>query len=267
MNTVLLDHANAVRLFGFAGVLLVMALWEVLAPRRARTFGRLARWPSNLGIVLLDTVCVRLLIPTSLAAFAVYGAGQGWGVLNSIVVPARVAVAISILLLDLAIYAQHVVFHAVPLLWRLHRMHHSDLEIDVTTGIRFHPVEILLSVLIKMAVIALLGAPPVSVLAFEVILNATSMFNHSNVALPVWLDRIVRAVLVTPDMHRVHHSVIRDETDSNFGFNLSLWDRLFGTYRREPAAGQLGMTIGIDAFREPRELRLDRMLTQPFRES
>jgi len=168
--------------------------------------------------------------------------------------------------LDLAIYTQHVAFHAVPLFWRLHRMHHSDLEIDVTTGIRFHPVEIVLSVLIKMAVIGLLGAPVVAVLAFEVILNATSMFNHSNARLPLWLDAAVRAVLVTPDMHRVHHSVARAETDSNFGFNLSVWDRVFGTYRREPAAGQLGMTIGIPKFRDPAELRLDRMLTQPFRE-
>ena len=266
MSRVLLANAPTIRLAAFAGMLLVMALWEVLAPRRAQRFGRWRRWPSNLGIVLLDTLAVRLLIPTSLAAFAAYVAAQGWGLLNLLPTPGFIAVIASILLLDLAIYGQHVAFHAVPVFWRLHRMHHSDLEIDVTTGIRFHPIEILLSVVIKMAVIAVLGAPAVAVLLFEILLNATSMFNHSNAALPGWLDVLLRALLVTPDMHRIHHSVVRVETDSNYGFNLSLWDRLFGTYRAAPAAGQLGMTIGIEAFREPAELRLDRMLTQPFRE-
>ena len=242
-----------------------MALWEALAPRRPQTHGRLTRWPNNLGVVLLDTLAVRLLIPASLAAFAAYVGGQGWGVFNLLSAPGFVAVIGSILLLDLAIYGQHVAFHAVPLFWRLHRMHHSDLEFDVTTGIRFHPIEILLSVLIKMAVIAVLGPPAVAVLTFEVILNASSLFNHSNVRLPDWLDAAVRAVLVTPDMHRVHHSVARAETDSNFGFNLSVWDRVFGTYRARPEAGQLEMTIGIPKFRDASELRLDRMLTQPFR--
>jgi len=266
MAAYLLDHAAALRFAAFTGVLAVMALWEALAPRRAQAHGRLSRWPSNLGVVLVDTLAVRLLIPTSLAAFAAYVAAQGWGLFHLLAVPGVLAVAGSILLLDLAIYAQHVAFHAVPMFWRLHRMHHSDLEFDVTTGVRFHPVEILLSVLIKMAVIALLGAAPVAVLLFEILLNGTAMFNHSNAALPLWLDRLVRAVVVTPDMHRIHHSVVRSETDSNYGFNLSVWDRLFGTYRREPEAGQLGLTIGISQFRDHKELRLDRMLTQPFRE-
>ncbi|MDB5373698.1 MAG: fatty acid hydroxylase, partial [Belnapia sp.] len=167
--------------------------------------------------------------------------------------------------LDLAIYAQHVAFHAVPLFWRLHRMHHADLELDVTSGLRFHPFEILLSMLIKLAVVVALGAPALAVLAFEVLLNASAMFSHGNVRLPLRLDRILRRVVVTPDMHRIHHSILRHETDSNYGFNLAWWDRLFGTYRAEPAAGQLGLTIGIERFRDPAELRLDRMLLQPFR--
>jgi sterol desaturase/sphingolipid hydroxylase (fatty acid hydroxylase superfamily) len=168
--------------------------------------------------------------------------------------------------LDLAIYLQHVLFHAVPALWRLHRVHHADLEIDVTTGARFHPIEILLSMGIKLGVVAALGTPAAAVLIFEVLLNATSMFNHSNVRMPLWLDRVVRWVVVTPDMHRVHHSIVARETNSNFGFNLPWWDRLFGTYRAQPAAGHEAMIIGIDQFRDPAERRLDRMLTQPFRD-
>jgi sterol desaturase/sphingolipid hydroxylase (fatty acid hydroxylase superfamily) len=169
------------------------------------------------------------------------------------------------LALDLAIYAQHVAFHKAPLLWRLHRMHHADPDFDVTTGVRFHPFEILISMLIKIAVVIALGIPPVAVIAFEVVLNATSMFNHGNVAMPSWLDRALRAIVVTPDMHRVHHSVDARETDSNFGFNLSWWDRLFRTYRAAPQAGHAGMTIGLPTFRDRAELRLDRLLTQPFR--
>jgi sterol desaturase/sphingolipid hydroxylase (fatty acid hydroxylase superfamily) len=175
-------------------------------------------------------------------------------------------VLLAVLLLDLAIYLQHVMFHAVPALWRVHRMHHSDTDLDVTTGLRFHPVEIVLSMLIKFAAIAALGAPAVAVLLFEVLLNATSMFNHANLRLPERVDAALRQVLVTPDMHRVHHSVIERETNSNFGFNLALWDRLFGTYRAQPEAGHEGMTIGVEQFRDPAEARLDRMLTQPFRE-
>jgi sterol desaturase/sphingolipid hydroxylase (fatty acid hydroxylase superfamily) len=173
---------------------------------------------------------------------------------------------IGFLALDLAIYAQHVAFHKVPVLWRLHRMHHADLDIDVSTGLRFHPIEIIISMLIKMAIVVLIGVPAVAVVAFEVVLNATSMFNHSNTAMPLWLDRVVRLIVVTPDMHRVHHSIKRHETDSNFGFNLPWWDRLFGTYRPQPEAGHDGMTIGLPIFRDPQELRLDRLITQPFRD-
>ena len=192
-------------------------------------------------------------------------AERGWGLFNLAGVPLPLAAILGFLILDLAIYAQHFVFHHVPVLWRLHRMHHADLDIDVTTGVRFHPFEILISLAIKIAVIVAFGIPPAGVFVFEVALNATSMFNHSNALMPRWLDRVLRLIVVTPDMHRVHHSVVRAETDSNFGFNLPWWDWLFGTYRREPQAGHDGMVIGIPQFRDPHEQRLDRMLTQPFR--
>ena len=243
-----------------------MALWEVLRPRRAMLIGRARRWPSNLGILVLDALLVRLLIPVAAVGVAVIAAQRGWGLLNITPWPAWLEMLAGFLALDLAIYAQHVAFHKVPVLWRLHRMHHADLDIDVSTGLRFHPIEIILSMLIKIAVVILVGVPPIAVVAFEVVLNATSMFNHSNAAMPGWLDRIVRLLVVTPDMHRVHHSVLRHETDSNFGFNLPWWDRLFGTYRREPQAGHDRMTIGLPIFRDPRELRLDRLITQPFRD-
>jgi len=243
-----------------------MALWEVLSPKRALSIGRVRRWPGNLGILVLDALLVRLLIPGAAVGMAVVAAQRGWGLLNITPWPGWLEALIGFLALDLAIYAQHVAFHKVPLLWRLHRMHHADLDIDVSTGLRFHPVEIVLSMLIKIAVVLLVGVPAVAVVAFEVVLNATSMFNHSNAAIPLWLDRLVRLIVVTPDMHRVHHSVLRNETDSNFGFNLPWWDRLFGTYRPQPEAGHARMTIGLPIFRDPAELRLDRLITQPFRD-
>jgi sterol desaturase/sphingolipid hydroxylase (fatty acid hydroxylase superfamily) len=246
-------------------VFVLMAAWEAFAPRRKLTAGRGSRWPSNLGIVVVDALTVRLLVPAAAVGASLYAAGHGIGLFHYLNLRLSVAALLGFLILDLIIYAQHYVFHHVPWLWRLHRMHHADLDIDVTTGFRFHPFEILISLGIKIAVVLAFGIPPVAVFIFEVALNATSLFNHSNVKMPSWLDRIVRLVLVTPDMHRVHHSVVRRETDSNFGFNLPWWDRLFGTYRREPEAGHEGMTIGIPAFRDRRELRLDRMLTQPFR--
>ena len=265
MTTFLFTHEAAIRLAAFAGIFCVMALWEVLAPRRHQTIGRWRRWPANLGIVVLDSLLVRLVFPTAAVGVALFAETHGWGLLHALDVPGWLALAASMLLLDLAIYLQHVMLHAVPLLWRLHRMHHTDLEFDLTTGARFHPLEILLSLVIKLGVIAALGAPAVAVLAFEVVLNVTSMFSHGNVGLPPRMDRVVRWLLVTPDMHRVHHSWYPDETNSNFGFNLSWWDRLFGTYRAQPRDGQTGMTIGINQFRDPRELRLDRMLWQPVR--
>jgi sterol desaturase/sphingolipid hydroxylase (fatty acid hydroxylase superfamily) len=262
----LLAHEPAVRLGAFAGIFAAMALWELWAPRRRQAFGRLTRWPGNLGIVVLDVLLARLVFPTAALGVALAAQSQGWGLFHGLELPMGLAIAASVILLDLAIYLQHVLFHAVPALWRLHRMHHADLDFDVTTGLRFHPLEILLSMAIKLGVIAALGAPAVAVLIFEVLLNATSMFNHGNVRLPLRLDRVLRWVVVTPDMHRVHHSVTPRETNSNFGFNLPWWDRLFGTYRAQPAAGHDSMTIGIEQFRDPRELRLDRMLVQPFRD-
>ncbi|TAN25045.1 MAG: sterol desaturase family protein [Castellaniella sp.] len=267
MSQFLLIHASAIRLGVFVGIFAVMAVWEMLAPRRPQPIGRAKRWPSNLGIVVLDSVLVRLLIPTTAVSVAVFAQSHGWGLWQALQAPVWLVLVASLLVLDLAIYLQHVLFHAVPGLWRLHRMHHTDLEFDVTTGARFHPLEILLSLVIKLGVIAALGAPAAAVLIFEVVLNATSMFNHGNVRMPLQLDGLLRWLVVTPDMHRVHHSWYPRETNSNFGFNLPWWDRLFGTYRAQPQDGQMGMTIGINQFRDPRELRLDRMLWQPFRGS
>lgn len=254
-----------IRLGCFLGVLAVMALWEALTPRRQQGIGRLQRWPNNFGLVVLDTLAVRLLFPLAGVGMAFFAQSKGWGLFNVVASPAWLATPAAVILLDLTIYGQHVIFHAVPVLWRLHRLHHADLEFDVTTGLRFHPGEILLSMAIKLAAIAALGAPPLAVLVFEVVLNATSLFNHGNVRLPPRPDRLLRLFIVTPDMHRVHHSIDRHETNSNFGFNLPWWDWLFGTYRDQPAAGHAHMTLGIDRFRDPRELRLDRMLWQPLR--
>ena len=265
MAETLLTHALLVRLSAFAGVCAAMALWELAAPRRHEQIGRLRRWPGNVGIVVLDTLLVRVVFPTAAVGVALVADARGSGLFHVLGAPVWFAIPASVILLDLAIYLQHVLFHAVPVLWRLHRMHHADLEFDVTTGVRFHPLEILLSMAIKLAVVAALGAPAVAVLLFEVLLNATSIFNHGNVRVPASLDRVLRWMVVTPEMHRVHHSILARETNSNFGFNLPWWDRLFGTYRAQPAAGHEAMTIGIEQFREPRELGLDRMLFQPFR--
>jgi sterol desaturase/sphingolipid hydroxylase (fatty acid hydroxylase superfamily) len=265
MPDALLSNETLVRLTAFAGILVVMAAWEFLAPRRHEQIGRARRWPNNLAVVALDTALVRVLLPVTAVGLAFFAEARGWGLFNVLAVPAWVAIALAIILLDLVIYLQHVLFHAVPALWRLHRMHHADLEFDVTTGIRFHPIEILLSMAIKLGVIAGLGTPAVAVLIFEILLNATSMFNHGNVRMAARLDRALRWMVVTPDMHRVHHSIQRGETNSNFGFNHPWWDRMFGTYRDQPKAGHTGMTIGIEQFRDPSELRLDRMLLQPLR--
>jgi sterol desaturase/sphingolipid hydroxylase (fatty acid hydroxylase superfamily) len=234
-------------------------------PRRKQAISRGWRWPNNLGVVVINTLLIRILFPTTAVGLALFSEARGFGLFNVVGGPAWVGVVASVIILDLAIYLQHVLFHAVPALWRLHRMHHADLEFDVSTGLRFHPIEILLSMLIKFVVVAALGAPALSVLIFEVLLNATSMFNHANVRIPTWIDRVLRWIVVTPDMHRVHHSILSRETNSNFGFNLPWWDRLFGTYRAQPAAGHENMTIGIEQFRDSRELGLDRMLFQPFR--
>ena len=264
MTETILANESVLRLAVFLGVLVVMAGWELAAPRRRQDIPRVIRWTNNFALVVVDTVILRLTFPILAVGVALIAEERGWGLFNALDLPLWLAVLLSILLLDLAIYLQHVLFHVVPGLWRLHRMHHADLEFDVTTGLRFHPVEIVLSMVIKLAVVAALGAPAVAVLLFEVLLNATALFNHANIRLPAGADRVLRWVMVTPDMHRVHHSMIPAETNSNFGFNLPWWDRLLGTYRAQPEAGHEGMTIGIEQFRTPRDLWLDRMLVQPL---
>jgi len=252
------------RLGFFFGVLLLMVGWEVLAPRRILSVSRKLRWSGNLGIVLLNTLTARFLFPLMPVGFAFLVDERGWGLLNQLDLPPWPAIGVALVLMDLAIYLQHVMFHAFRVFWRIHRMHHTDLDYDVTTGLRFHPIEILLSLLLKLAVVALVGPSPAAVLIFEVLLNATSMFNHGNVRIGTSLDRVLRLLVVTPDMHRVHHSIIRRETDSNYGFNLPWWDRLFGTYRKQPAMGHEKMIVGLDAFRDPKMLRLHWLLAIPF---
>lgn len=263
MTDLLLTNEPVIRMAIFLGVLAAMAIWELAAPRRRRQIPRLLRWTNNLALVVVDSILVRLTFPIVAVGLALLAEQRGWGFFNTFAVPAWVAVLTSVIVLDLVIYLQHVMFHAVPVLWRLHRMHHADLEFDVTTGLRFHPVEILLSMGLKLAVVAALGPPAIAVLVFEVLLNATAMFNHSNVLIPLKLDRILRWVVVTPDMHRVHHSIHPAETNSNFGFNLPWWDKLLGTYRPQPKEGHDAMIIGIEQFRDRRDLWLDRMLIQP----
>lgn len=253
------------RLACFLGMLLAMALWERYAPRRPLGVGRSTRWTSNLALAAINTIVVRAVSALGAVGIALETADRGWGLFNNVALPAWLAVVLSFALLDLAIYLQHVMFHAVPLLWRLHRVHHADLDVDVTTGLRFHVLEILLSLGIKAAAIVLLGPPAVAVLAFEIALNATSLFNHGNLALPPWLDRALRLVLVTPDMHRIHHSVLPEETNSNYGFNLPWWDFVLGTYRREPAMGHDKMTVGLADVRDENVAdRLAGMLLLPF---
>jgi sterol desaturase/sphingolipid hydroxylase (fatty acid hydroxylase superfamily) len=256
-----------VRLACFGGVLLLMTLWEALAPRRRSSpaVSKPFRWLNNLALVGVDTLVVRFLVPLGAVGMALLAQKRGWGLFHNFAVPGWLAVVLSVVILDLIIYLQHVMFHAVPALWRLHMVHHADLDFDTTTGVRFHPVEILLSMGIKMGAVVLLGAPALAVLVFEVLLNATSLFNHGNVRLPAWLDRALRLVVVTPEMHRVHHSILARETNSNFGFNLPWWDYLLGTYRAQPAAGHEAMTIGLEQFQEDQSVeRLDRMLLLPF---
>ncbi len=241
-----------IRLSFFLGIFVVMAIWEFIAPRRVLTVSKVMRWTNNLGLVFLNSVILRLLFPAAAVGVSILAKEQGWGLFNYYNVSPVTAIIASVVIMDFVIYLQHVMVHALPVLWRLHRVHHADLDYDVTTGARFHPLEIILSMLIKFATIILLGPPVVAVVIFEVMLNATAMFNHGNVRLNLAVDKWLRLFLVTPDMHRVHHSVEDDETNSNFGFSLPWWDRLFGTYRDQPRAGHENMTIGIHTFRQPK---------------
>ncbi len=262
----ILNNESAIRLGFFLGVFVLVALWETLAPQRTRRLTRLYRWSNNLGLVALNTVLVRLLFPAAAVGVAAFASANGWGLLNHYAVPFWLAVPLTAIAMDFVIWLQHVMVHAVPALWRLHRVHHADLDYDLTTGARFHPIEIVLSMLIKFATIVVLGAPVLAVVVFEVLLNATAMFNHGNIRLPARVDRVLRWFVVTPDMHRVHHSIEDDESNCNFGFTLTWWDRLFGTYRAQPRGGQRDMTIGIRDHSDPREVaRLDGMLLLPFK--
>jgi sterol desaturase/sphingolipid hydroxylase (fatty acid hydroxylase superfamily) len=258
-------NEGPLRLGFFFGILLLMIAWEFASPRRQLRQSRVVRWGNNLGLVFLNTMLLRWIFPLAAVGVAIAAREQGWGVMNHLGIEGVWAVVIAVVILDMAIYLQHVMVHAVPLLWRLHRVHHADLDYDVTTGARFHPIEIVLSMLIKFAVILLLGPPVVAVILFEVILNGMAMFNHGNIRLPLPFDRLLRLLLVTPDMHRVHHSVEDDVANSNFGFNLSIWDRLFGTYIAQPRAGHEQMTIGIHKYRSIEWCGwLPGMLAMPF---
>jgi sterol desaturase/sphingolipid hydroxylase (fatty acid hydroxylase superfamily) len=254
----------AIRLIFFSGIFAVVMLWELLAPRRKLTTSKKVRWISNLGITFLNPLLVRLLLPVLAVSMAVKAQERGWGLLNNFDLPYWLDIVVGIIVLDLFIYLQHVMFHAIPILWRLHMVHHADLDYDVTTGLRFHPIEIILSMGIKLAVVVTFGLPAAAVMIFEVILNGAAMFNHGNIRLPLKIDHILRYFIVTPDMHRVHHSVIIRETNSNYGFNLPWWDRLFGTYCHQPVKGHAGMTIGLTQFRDPAKLTLPWLLILPF---
>jgi sterol desaturase/sphingolipid hydroxylase (fatty acid hydroxylase superfamily) len=264
MNVFLIDRVALIRLVSFTLVFVVMALGEITRPRRALHAPKGVRWLHNLAITFLNSAAVKLVFPITLMGVALMAQEEGHGILNAMGTSSLLGGFVAIMALDLTIYFQHRLFHVVPALWRLHRMHHTDLDIDVTTGARFHPIEILLSVLIKMCVVWLIGAPVWSVLGFEILLNATSLFNHSNIFIKPGLDRILRLALVTPDMHRVHHSVIIHETNSNYGFNLPWWDRLFCSYKDQPSRGHDAMAVGLANYRDPKYLTLCWMLAIPF---
>ncbi len=259
-----LSAEPTIRLTAFGSVLVVMMIAEALLPRRQLQLSRPRRWTGNLLLAVINTVAARLIAPLSAVAAGLWTERNGFGLLQLWEMPAWLRVALAVMALDLVIYAQHVTFHYVPLFWRLHRVHHADRDFDVTTGIRFHTVEILLSLVLKFAAVLLLGAPALAVLIFEVVLNATSMFSHANLRLPIGLDRVLRWLVVTPDMHRVHHSTIRQETNSNFGFNVPWWDWLFRTYRAQPSKGHLEMEIGLTEIPERDSVRLDRLLLLPL---
>ena len=259
-----MDNVTVTRLSFFFGIFAIVAIWEVLAPRRKLISSKLVRWYSNIGIAVLNSLLLRLLFPFMATGLAVIAQEKGWGILNHIEVSVWLVILVSVLVMDFVIYLQHAMFHYIPLLWRLHRMHHTDLDIDVTTGARFHPIEIILSMLIKMALVLVIGPPVLAVVIFEVLLNLTSMFNHGNIYISVKVDKVLRLFVVTPDMHRVHHSTIPKETNSNFGFNIPWWDKLFGTYCAQPEKGHVDMQIGLNYLREPKEQHIHRLLVQPF---
>ena len=257
-------NPTAIRLIAFAGVFVSLAVCEILAPRRKLLTSKVQRWFANLTLIALNPLSVVLIFPLLPIGLSMFASEQGWGLLNQWALPYWLEVLIGVVVLDFVVYAQHVLHHAMPVLWRLHMVHHADLDFDMTTGLRFHPIEIIVSMVIKLSAVAALGAPPLAVLIFEIALNSTAMFNHANIRLPGKLDRMLRLIVVTPDMHRVHHSVIIKETNSNYGFNLPWWDRLFGTYKDQPQKGHTDMVIGLSQFRDPQKLTLPRILILPF---
>ncbi|MGH8495125.1 MAG: sterol desaturase family protein [Gammaproteobacteria bacterium] len=264
LTELLMQHEPAVRFTAFATILVSLALAEHFWPRRRHSLPRGRRWTANAGIVLIDTAALRVLLPLLAAGMAIEAERRGWGLFNALALPVWIEFVLAVLLLDLAIYFQHWLFHVTGPLWRLHRMHHSDLDFDVSTALRFHPIEILISMGIKIAAVAALGASAPAVITFEILLNGVTLFNHANLRLPGGADRLLRLIVVTPDMHRVHHSVHRLETDSNFGFSFPWWDRLFRTYRAQPADGHERMVIGLQSFRDPQRQGLLGLLWQPF---
>jgi len=260
----LLQHEQTIRLSIFFSLLSLMLLWETLSPRRAWSVSRGQRWLINLSLVLLYTLLIRLLFPVVAVGMAVYASSQGWGLLNRVDLPLWLELIVGLLLLDMLIYWQHRLFHKIPLFWRLHRIHHTDIDYDVGTGIRFHPVEIILSLLIKLALVCLLGTAAITVLVFEIILSSGALFNHGNVRLPAHWDRVLRWFVVTPDMHRVHHSSIQQETDSNYGFAVPWWDYLFGSYCAQPRDGHDDMELGQAQYRDLKQLSVIKLLKLPF---
>jgi sterol desaturase/sphingolipid hydroxylase (fatty acid hydroxylase superfamily) len=265
-DALLLEHESAIRLGSFLGVFVLLALWEALAPRRVPETSKVIRWSNNAALVIANILLVRLLFPLAAVGLAVFVEERGTGVLNMYSVPYVVAVVVSLLAFDLAVYLIHLAFHTAPVLWRMHRVHHADVDVDVATAVRFHPIQMVLSAAVKLAVILVLGPPVLAVVLFETLFHALLLFNHTNVRIAPAVERVLRWFIVTPDMHRVHHSIHPAETNSNFGFALPWWDRLFGTYRAEPAAGHERMALGIDSFRTERDFWLDRMLLNPFLE-
>lgn len=262
----LMANESLLRLSVFFSVLALMMLLETQIPRRKLLLKRSERWPNNLGLVVLNTLLLRLLFPTAAVGAAIYASQQQYGLFNWVQLPNWIAVLLSVIVLDLIIYGQHVLVHKVPILWQVHKVHHADLDYDVTTGSRFHPIEILLSMVFKISAVVVLGAPAIAVILFEIILNGMAMFNHSNIRLPQRLDKYLRKLVVTPDMHRVHHSRLLRESNRNFGFNLSIWDRVFSTYQSQPTAGHDRIQIGLNHYDNPAQVvRLKGLLLLPFR--
>lgn len=262
----IMSYEKEIRMGFFFGMIAIIGLWELVAPKRALTVSKTVRWANNLGLVFFNSFIVRLVLPMAAVGVALTAQENSWGLFNNVDMPVWLAAILAIVIMDLVIYLQHVMVHAIPLLWRLHRVHHADPDYDLTTGSRFHTLEIFLSMGIKFCTILLLGPAVFAVVIFEVILNATAMFNHGNIRLPKSIDRVLRWFLVTPDMHRVHHSIEDDETNSNFGFSLPWWDRLFGTYRDQPRAGHKDMKIGIRGYNSAKDVSwITGMLTLPLK--